>query len=146
MGRPKPSVAETSYTPSTLPPSHIIVQLGPPRGSSQFTSLDPDHVERLVELNPKLKRSGMLAQRGDFGVVNLYAVDPKAKAGAGKGVEGEVWTEREVKGFKRGGEWYVSSLGSSEGSENGVEGIGEVGVRMDCRVISAQGMQSRKRC
>ena len=111
MGRPKPSVAETSYSPQSLPDSHIIVQLGPPRGSSQFISTDPEQTERLVELSQRLKRSGMLAQRGDFGVVNLYAVDPKAEAGGkAKGVEGEVvcvWTEKEVRAFRRGGEWYV---------------------------------------
>ena len=112
MGRPKPSVVETAYSPSSLPPSHIIVQLGPPRGSSQFTSTCPEGTERLVELSPRLKRSGMLAQRGDFGVVGLYAIDPKAAAaGKAKGVEGEVvavWTEKEVRGFKRNGEWCVS--------------------------------------
>lgn len=68
MGKPKSALPDTSYTPSTLPPAHIVVQLGPPQGSGNFTCTDADGVERLVEIGGKVKRSKVLVTRGEWSV------------------------------------------------------------------------------
>lgn len=107
MPRHKPPSLDLS--PTSLPPDHRLVLLGPRQGSNNFTSTDPQGVSRLVELGSKLRgRGAVLVARGDYAFVKLFPPDPKGK-GDGEGrLVGEivqVLSDKEVREFKKAGEW-----------------------------------------
>lgn len=106
MGRSKAPTFD--YTPKTLPSDHLLVHLGPPQGSNNFTSVDPSGTPRLVELSAKLRtRNAVLVARGDFAFVKLFPADPKGGEERLVGEIIQVLSGKEVRDFKRGGEWLV---------------------------------------
>lgn len=106
MPRPKPPTFD--HPPNSLPPDHFLVHLGPPTGSNNFRSTDPKGTERLVELSSKLRtRGSTLVARGDFAIIKLFPPDPSGKEKEEK-LSGEivkVLSGKEVRDYKRGGEW-----------------------------------------
>ncbi|KAL7424726.1 hypothetical protein Q5752_000410 [Cryptotrichosporon argae] len=97
---PRAAAPTYAYTPATLPPNHVVVRLGPPRGSHNFDATDAAGVARLVELPAKVRRVSYAA-RGSFSIVQLH--DPAQGAVAGEIVH--IVTAPELKQWRRTGEW-----------------------------------------
>ena len=62
MGRAK--APTTDLSPAALPSDHILVQLGIPKGSNNYLCVDPEGLERLVEIGTKIRKA-VLATRGE---------------------------------------------------------------------------------
>lgn len=104
MARQK--VPTFDHSPTSLPPDHLLVHLGPPQGSNNFSSIDPTGTSRLVELSSKLRtRGATLVARGDFAFIKLFPVDPKGGEERLVGEIVKVLSGKEVRDFKRSGEW-----------------------------------------
>lgn len=103
---PRREAPTFDHSPTSLPQDHLLVHLGPPQGSNNFTSVDPSGTPRLVELSSKLRvRNAVLVARGDFAFVKLFPVDPKGGEERLVGEIIKVLSGKEVRDFKRSGEW-----------------------------------------
>lgn len=105
---PRPKAPTFDFTPTSLPADHLLVHLGPPQGSNNFSSVDTTGTPRLVELSSKLRgRGAVLVARGDFAFVKLFPADPKGGEERLVGEIVQVLSGKEVRDFKRSGEWLV---------------------------------------
>jgi probable RNA-binding protein EIF1AD len=132
MGKPKSSLQQDELSPSTLPSDHTIVKLGAAQGSGNYLSHDSEAVERLVELSGRVKRSKIIITRGkypwclqyllrgaqrlmhigDFAFVRLYPADPEGGKSKLMGEIVAMISSRDVKSWRKTGEWYVPSSSS----------------------------------